>query len=176
MTLYVMNRVDYRLVQHMVHARMRRHDTPVKYKTWDEAHYASHELLHGSAHQCHSHNITVSEIEADFGAMDFLVPSDLWARHVAPLGVALQPGDILGWRAILAHEWEGTFSVPWERLGVHLLRTMGDTVNFYLWETYIVNRLVPASQLMAILKRDFPAMWVHWNHQAGALDKASTLG
>jgi len=174
--LYIMNLLDYRLVQLTVRTRLRGRHPSTQQATWHEAHHTSHELLHGLGHPCRSHLVSLSEIEADFGAMDLMIPVDRWAQQVAPLGPTLQPGDILGWRARASQDWESALGVPWERMGTHLLRTMGDLLNYSLWETYVINTTLSDAQLMALLKRDYPLTWDRWTRHSALSNTVIAIG
>ena len=152
-------------------------DTPRRRWTW--AHHEAHYRLEGQAGRCHDPARQVDEIAADFGAMALLVPRDQLRAQIDQVwrGPAVA-GDMLAWWLWCADHWEHQLRVPWQHLGIYLLRTVAHALDYGLWMQYVAPLSAGRTRraaLSAMLRDSYPTVWDHWTGQRSPSYTRSSL-
>lgn len=162
---------DYRLVDRLIDTRCARsRNLSYPYAgnleaRWALAHAEAHRILHRKplGEVCIGTRDTLREVEADFGALQILVPRPVWREYTAPFEPTCSPGDILAWRLLMAHRWQDELHVSWHNLGLHIVRTLGDPMTHHVWARLMIGTEPRFDEQLAdIVRQHYPVSWARW--------------
>lgn len=171
MSAVLFSAMDYRLVERLIDTRcVRSRNVSYPYAgnpevRWAVAHAEAHRILHRRpfGEVCTGIHDILREVEADFGALQILVPKPVWKEYTAQFGKTCSPGDILAWRLLMAHRWQDELNVPWHNLGLHIVRTLGDPMTHHVWARLIIgDEPLLEEQLVNIVRQQYPVSWDRW--------------
>lgn len=170
--MHILTVSDYQRLDHLaqssIYRRRDRLDNIATHKQedrWLWAHLAAHRILQGPEAVCLAMTDHIDEIQADFGALAILIPN---SRLSACIRLAwprpAEIGDILAWRLFCADDWERQLQVPWDKLGMYLLRTVTHAIDQCLWDQYIMDPSdrMRSESLAMVIQTVYPRVWDQW--------------